>query len=483
MITQDTVGHDPAALTTAAQDAAVPHAGAARDNAGHATRRAARACAALMVGALTLTACGGDAEAHGKKAGTAGTGRAARSRPPARRRTSPSRRRTVRRARRSTPPASRSADGKLTEVKMTVSATGAAVAGDDVRRTAPVLEARQQLERGTKYQISAKAKDTAGRHGSRELHLHHGLARTTASSAPTPGGRHDRRRRHAGVVQLRQGDHQQEGRAVAHQVTSSSGQKVVGHWFGDSASTSGPQEYWKAGSKVTMKIDLDGVKGAHGVTGVQNKTVTLHHRRSQVSTVDVRHAEDDGRAGRQRPSRRIPISAGSPREPHVQRQDGDLREVQGDPHGRLDRSAMGGEYDIKDVPHAMRLSTSGTFIHGNYWRRRPSARNTSHGCVGLKDAQGAGRHQPPWFYDNSLIGDVVRSTNSPGQDRRPGQRPQRLEHGLERVDGGQRRAEGPLARRRALPGPDPFLSPSPSANSPSAHGNFPCGRTFSGSRT
>ena len=26
-----------------------------------------------------------------------------------------------------------------------------------------------------------------------------------------------------------------------------------------------------------------------------------------------------------------------------------------------------GEYDIKDVPHAMRLTTSGTFIHGNYW--------------------------------------------------------------------------------------------------------------------
>jgi peptide/nickel transport system substrate-binding protein len=26
-----------------------------------------------------------------------------------------------------------------------------------------------------------------------------------------------------------------------------------------------------------------------------------------------------------------------------------------------------GEYDIPDVPHAMRLSSSGTFIHGNYW--------------------------------------------------------------------------------------------------------------------
>ena len=28
---------------------------------------------------------------------------------------------------------------------------------------------------------------------------------------------------------------------------------------------------------------------------------------------------------------------------------------------------FGGEYDIKDVPHAMRLADSGTFVHGNYW--------------------------------------------------------------------------------------------------------------------
>ncbi|CAM5582938.1 Lipoprotein OS=Streptomyces griseomycini OX=66895 GN=FHS37_001349 PE=4 SV=1 [Streptomyces griseomycini] len=47
-----------------------------------------------------------------------------------------------------------------------------------------------------------------------------------------------------------------------------------------------------------------------------------------------------------------------------------------------------GEYDIKDVPHAMRLSTSGTFIeHGNYWGAKSifGSANTSHGCVGLAD--------------------------------------------------------------------------------------------------
>jgi len=81
-----------------------------------------------------------------------------------------------------------------------------------------------------------------------------------------------------------------------------------------------------------------------------------------------------------------------------------------------DTVGFGGEYDIPDVPHAMRLTTSGTFIHGNYWAA-PSvfgSSNTSHGCVGLRDVQGAGDAATPaaWFYANSLIGDVVQVVNS-----------------------------------------------------------------------
>ena len=58
---------------------------------------------------------------------------------------------------------------------------------------------------------------------------------------------------------------------------------------------------------------------------------------------------------------------------------------------------FGGEYDIKDVPHAMRLSTSGTFIHGNYWGAPATFGNTnaSHGCVGLRDVRGGWRQPDP----------------------------------------------------------------------------------------
>jgi lipoprotein-anchoring transpeptidase ErfK/SrfK len=74
-----------------------------------------------------------------------------------------------------------------------------------------------------------------------------------------------------------------------------------------------------------------------------------------------------------------------------------------------------GEYDIPDVPHAMRLTDSGTFLHGNYWAHHTvfGRTNVSHGCIGLRDVKGGGSHTPAgWFFDRSLIGDVVEVVNS-----------------------------------------------------------------------
>ena len=70
----------------------------------------------------------------------------------------------------------------------------------------------------------------------------------------------------------------------------------------------------------------------------------------------------------------------------------------------------GGEYDIKDVPHAIRLTTSGTFIHGNYWGGGAFGNyNASHGCIGLRDVRGGYDRGLPagWMYDHSILGDVV----------------------------------------------------------------------------
>ncbi|MFF7869149.1 Ig-like domain-containing protein [Streptomyces qaidamensis] len=377
-------------------------------------RRTLGACAALMVGALTLTACGGSANAKDDEKGGKGDPKTSVAK-------------IAISAKDGSTGASINAtgvkvsDGKLTDVKMTVAGSGQTVAGS-VSADGKVWKPKEQLERGTKYQISATAKDADGRTAAANS-----IFTTVTSSNSFIGTYTPDNGTTVGVgmpVSFTFDKAITDRKAVQSHITvsSSSGQKVVGHWFNGQRLDFRPEEYWKAGSKVTMKIDLDGVEGANGVYGVQKKTVTFTVGRSQVSTVDVNTQTmtvvRDGKT-----VKTIPISAGSPQHTTY---NGQMVISEKFVQTRMNSRTvgLGGEYDIPDVPHAMRLTTSGTFIHGNYWYNKgnpPFGRQgTSHGCVGLADVQGAGGSTPAkWFYDNSLIGDVVIVKNSPDKTVAP----------------------------------------------------------------
>jgi len=368
-----------------------------------------------MVGALTLTACGGNANADsksgkdGKNATKTSTAKIAIS------------------AKDGSTNASINAtgvqvsDGTLTDVKMTVAGSGQAVDGA-ISANGGSWKPKEQLERGTKYQISATAKDSSGKTAAANS-----IFTTVTSSNSFIGTYTPDNGTTVGVgmpVSFNFDKVISDKKAVQSHITvsSSSGQQVVGHWFGTQRLDFRPEEYWKAGSKVTMKIDLDGVEGANGVYGVQKKTVTFTIGRSQVSTVDVNTQTmtvvRDGKT-----LKKVPISAGSPDHTTY---NGQMVISEKFVQTRMNGSTVGygGEYDIPDVPHAMRLTTSGTFIHGNYWYNKgnpPFGREgTSHGCVGLADVQGAqGDTSAKWFYDNSLVGDVVIVKNSPDKTVAP----------------------------------------------------------------
>ncbi|MEU2430981.1 Ig-like domain-containing protein [Streptomyces sp. NPDC007861] len=307
--------------------------------------------------------------------------------------------------------------GKLTEVTMTT-ADGKAVEGT-LAADGTSWKPDGQLERATVYKIAATAKDSEGREA------HENSSFTTVSPdnsfignfTPEDGST-------VGVgmpVSITFNKAITDKAAVQGgiSVSSSSGQEVVGHWFGAQRLDFRPDQYWQEGSTVTLKLDLDGVEGADGVYGVQQKTVTFTIGRNQVSTVDVATktmtVTQDGKT-----VKTIPISAGSPDNPTY---NGQMVISEKFKETRMNGATVGftdddgkGEYDIKDVPHAMRLSTSGTFIHGNYWGADSifGSANTSHGCVGLNDVKGAGdKNQPAaWFFDNSITGDVVIVKNS-----------------------------------------------------------------------
>ncbi|MEV0692321.1 Ig-like domain-containing protein [Streptomyces sp. NPDC050388] len=194
--------------------------------------------------------------------------------------------------------------------------------------------------------------------------------------------------------------------------------EVEGHWFGNDRLDFRPEKYWKSGTKVTVDLDLDGVEGRPGVYGKQSRTVSFTIGRSQVSVVDAKKhtmkVERDGKV-----IKTIPITAGAP---GTETWNGKMVVSERLKVTRMNGATVGftdadgkGEYDIKDVPHAMRLSTSGTFIHGNYWGGGAFGNyNASHGCIGLRDTRGGWDKKAPgaWFYENTMIGDVVVVKNS-----------------------------------------------------------------------
>ncbi len=200
-------------------------------------------------------------------------------------------------------------------------------------------------------------------------------------------------------------------RAVS--VTAKPATEIRPHWFGKDRLDFRPEEYWKPGTKVTVALRLRDVEGAPGVYGLQHKTISFTVGRSQVSLVDaVKRTMEVRRDGTLLAT--VPITAGAPTTPTY---NGKMVVAEMLDVTRMNSRTVGfgGEYDIPDVPHAIRLTSSGTFLHGNYWAPADTfgRANVSHGCVGLRDVKGGGSDTPAgWFFDRSLIGDVVEVVHS-----------------------------------------------------------------------
>ncbi|RPE40574.1 lipoprotein-anchoring transpeptidase ErfK/SrfK [Streptomyces sp. Ag109_O5-1] len=195
-------------------------------------------------------------------------------------------------------------------------------------------------------------------------------------------------------------------------VTAKPAVDIRPHWFGKNRLDFRPEHYWQPGTVVTVDLGLRDVEGARGAYGLQYKTFTFTIGRSQVSLVDAaKHTMEVRRDGALLAT--VPITAGAPAHTTY---NGKMVVMEMHEVTRMNSQTVGfgGEYDIPDVPHALKLTDSGTFLHGNYWAPdAPGRENVSHGCVGLRDVKGGSSDTPAgWFYDRSLVGDVVEVVNS-----------------------------------------------------------------------
>ncbi|MYV99516.1 L,D-transpeptidase family protein [Streptomyces sp. SID3343] len=186
--------------------------------------------------------------------------------------------------------------------------------------------------------------------------------------------------------------------------------KVEGawHWFDNTRVDYRPQDYWAAGTTVKVNLNLRGVDVGNGAIANQFKSFSF-----KIS--DVRRiAQVDAKAHtmkvyeNQELVKTIPITAGE--SPKYATWNGKMAITEKFEQTRMNSQTvgLGSEYDIADVPYAMRVTTSGTFVHGNYWAD-PSvfgSQNTSHGCVSMT------KENAKWLYDRVIAGDVIEVTGS-----------------------------------------------------------------------
>ncbi|WP_030948537.1 L,D-transpeptidase [Streptomyces sp. NRRL S-646] len=264
------------------------------------------------------------------------------------------------------------------------------------------------LAASTKYSVHAVAKDSEGREAAEDSSFTTLTPQNTFIGTFTP---EDGSTVGVGMpfsVRFTRGITHPEDVEKAISIKTEPAVDVEGHWFGNDRLDFRPEHYWKSGTKVTVSLNLDGVEGRPGVYGKQDKTVKFTIGRNQVSIVDAKTHQmkvtQDGKV-----VKTIPVTTGKP---GYDTWNGQMVISEKLRVTRMNSETvnLGKEYDIKDVPDAMRLTDSGTFMHGNYWAGGAFGNyNASHGCIGLRDVRGGYDRGLPagWMYDHSILGDVV----------------------------------------------------------------------------
>ncbi len=273
--------------------------------------------------------------------------------------------------------------------------------------------ASERLEPGTTYRISATSVDQDG--ATKRLH---GTVRTVpltldqqtyASIAPIDGETVG-----VGMPVIVAFDVAVTDRAGIEEhlsVQTSPEQAGTWHWISDYEVHWRPRSYWRPGTDVTVRADINGVDAGAGIYGQEDRTTHFSVGDAVVMDIDVAshtmRVSSNGQV-----LRTIPVSAGKP---GFTTRSGVKVIIEKFRSKRMDAATTGIDeddpeyYNIADVEYAQRVTYSGEFLHAAPWSvGSQGSANVSHGCVGMSTADAA------WLYRITKRGDVVDVT---GTDR------------------------------------------------------------------
>jgi lipoprotein-anchoring transpeptidase ErfK/SrfK len=164
-----------------------------------------------------------------------------------------------------------------------------------------------------------------------------------------------------------------------------------------------PREYWRPGTRVTVRANLFGAEYGDGAYGVADVSSTFTIGRAQITKADVNsHQLVVQRDGRE--IARYPASYGLDSDPNRNTRSG-IHVITEKFTDKRMRSEQYG-YDVMEK-WAVRMSNNGEFIHANPATTGvQGSANVSHGCVNLslQDAKA--------YYDMAVYGDPVEVTGS-----------------------------------------------------------------------
>ena len=304
-------------------------------------------------------------------------------------------------------------DGKLRSVKV-VDGAGAAVDGtvtpDAQHEGSAVWAPQDKLAYGTKYTLTATAKNTAD--DETKASSTFTTVTPTAVSTPSIGPLNGTTVGVGMPIRVYFDDPVADKAAVESHltVTSSTPTDGVWSWMNDSEVHFRPSQYWPANTHITLDANLYGVNFGAGVWGEKNRSVSFHIGDRHVSIADASTHQMQVYDG-DKVVQTFPISAGSPDNPsyngvHVVTELNRNRVMDSSTYGVPVDSPHGYRTPVE---YAVRISNSGEFVHAAPWSvAQQGHSNVSHGCINMSTERAA------WFFNFSQPGDIVEIKNSDG---------------------------------------------------------------------
>jgi lipoprotein-anchoring transpeptidase ErfK/SrfK len=190
------------------------------------------------------------------------------------------------------------------------------------------------------------------------------------------------------------------------------------HWFSDREVHWRPMNYWKPGTKVTVKAAVYGVSVGNGIYGQQDVSTSFTVGPAKIFTID-----DKAHRGvikiNGKTTRTVPVSMGrggsytvdgqtiyftTQSGPHIVKEKYPVKRMTSASYGLPKDTPLG--YDEK-ISLAVRITSDGEFVHSAPWSVWAQGKqNVSHGCVNISPANAR------YFYDTFSYGDIVDIRNT-----------------------------------------------------------------------